>query len=175
MNKPFSAAVAALALCATASAQAAPPVQCLDPAEMRGLIAYFLPDVIGEVSKNCAAHLPSGSYLRAGLPRLGAQLADAKPANWPVARAAFLKMSGPTDGKQMASLPDEALRPLVDAAIASKMTIPVSPSTCGEVNDITQALAPLSADQTVNLFATIFSAVARKDNKLRSCPREAQR
>jgi hypothetical protein len=172
MSKSLIAAFAALGLCAAGPAQAAPAARCLTPAEMRGLIGYFLPDVIGQVAKTCAAHLPAGSYLRTGLPRIGAELAARKPANWPVARSAFLKMSDTADAKKMASLPEATLRPLVDAEIAAKLNIPVTPAACGEVNDIAEALAPLSADQTITLMATIFSAVARKDAKLRSCPRE---
>lgn len=175
MKRPISSLVAVFALGATVSAQAAPAPRCLNPAEMHGLIAYFLPEVIGEVSKNCAGQLGAGSYLRTGLPHLGAQLADAKARNWPVARAAFLKISGDKVGKDMASLPDEALRPLVDAVMAEKISVPVSPAACGEVNDISEALAPLDAEQTVHLLATIFSAVARKDDKLRSCPRDEAR
>lgn len=172
MRKPLSSLVAVLALCATTAAQAAPAPRCLNPAEMHGLIAYFLPEVVGEVSRNCAAHLPAAAYLRTGLPRLGERLARAKPANWPVARAAFLKISEDKDMKNLAGLPDEALRPMVDAVMGEKIRIPISPATCGEVNDISEALAPLSAEQHVHLLATIFAAVARKDAKMRSCPRD---
>lgn len=165
--------IAALALISTASAQAAPAPACIAPAEMRGMIGYFLPEVITEVTSNCAAHLPTDAYLRAGLPRLASQLSDAKTRNWPIAKAAFLKMSrGSADEKRFASLSDKALRPIVDAAMSEKMKISISPASCGEVNDITEALAPLNAEQTVNLLATILSAVARKDSKMRSCPRE---
>ena len=174
MKRPFSLAFAMMALGSNA-AQAAPAPRCLNPAEMRGLIAYFLPEVVGEVTRNCAASLPAGSYLRTGLPRLGARLADAKAANWPIARAAFLKISDGKDAKDMARLRDDALRPMVDQVMAEKIKVPVDPATCGEVNDITEALAPLSAEQHVNLLATIFAAVARKDAKMRSCPREAAR
>ena len=175
MKPALTRLAAGFALCAMAPAQAAapPPVQCLNPAEMHGLIGYFLPNVIGEVTKNCSAHLPADSYVLTRLPQVAAQLSETRPTSWPVAKAAFFKMSDPKDAKEMAGLPDEALRPLIDAVIAQKMTIPVTPSTCAEVNDISEALAPLTPDQTVHLLATIFSAVARKDNKLRSCPREA--
>lgn len=170
----FRLPATALALLATA-AQAAPTPACINPAEMRGLIGYFLPEVIDEVTNNCAAHLSPDNYLRAGLPRLGTQLAEAKTHNWPVAKAAFLKMSrGTSDEKRFVNLSDKALRPIVDAAMSEKLKIPINPSACADVNDITEALAPLDANQTVNLLATIFTTVARKDSKMRSCPRETQ-
>jgi hypothetical protein len=173
MERTLSTIAAGLALCSLVPAQAATTSQCLNPQEMQGLVAYFLPDVLSQVTKNCAAYLPADSYLRTGLPRLASQLTANKPATWPVAKAAFFKLSDPKDIKDMGSLPDKALQPLVDAVIASKMSIPVTPSICGEVNDISEALAPLTGDQTVHLLATIFSAAARKDNQLRSCPRES--
>lgn len=174
MKRSLFRLAGALAICASTTAQALPPEKCLTPPEMHGLIAYFLPNVLNEVSNNCASSLPPASYLRTNFPRLADELIAGKTAAWPVARSAFFKMSDAKDMKEMAGLSDKALRPLVDDMMAQKIRIPVSPSTCGEVNDISEALAPLSADQTVHLFATILSAVARNDNKMRACPREAK-
>lgn len=137
------------------------------------MIAYFLPTVVDEVASGCSAHLPPGSYLRSGMAGLRDGLAQGREAAWPAARAAFFKFSLPGDTKALASLSDRALRPLVDEMLAQKMRIPVTAPVCGEVNDIVEALAPLDAPQTVHLLATIFAAVARNDNKLRSCPRSA--
>lgn len=171
---PFKLA-ASLALGATVPAQAAEPVRCIEPQEMHGLITYFLPNVIDEVTKNCSASLPANSYLQRQLPRLATQLNEQKNVAWPVAKAAFFKMADAKDADAMASLPDTALRPLVDQVMAQKISIPVTPPVCADVNDVAEALSPLSGEQTVHLLATIFSIVARKDNNLRSCPREAQR
>lgn len=174
---PFKLA-ASLALGATVPAQAAEPVQCIEPQEMHGLIAYFLPNVIDEVSRNCSASLAADSYTRAQLPRLAARLNEQKAANWPAAKAAFFKIGAASDRdagtKDIARLPDAALRPIVDKVMVQKISITVTPSVCADVNDVAEALAPLSAEQTVHLLATIFSVVARKDNTMRACPRETQ-
>lgn len=172
MTRILSTFVTALSLCATTSAQAAPPRQCLEAAEVRGLIAYFLPNVLTEVSRNCSAHLPADSYVRAGMPRLIGELTARKAQAWPVAKAAFLKLADGKDAKTMAALPDETLHPLVDAMMTQKISIPVTPSSCADVNDITEALAPLTGDQTIQLVATIMSVAARKDAKMPACPRE---
>lgn len=165
---------AALALCATAPVQAAATADCINRAEMHGLVAYFLPDVIAKVAEGCSPHLPAESYLRTGLPRLAVPLNQGKAGVWPAAKAAFFKMGKAEDVAAMSALPDEALRPLIDAAITAQLPIKLDAATCADVNEITEALAPLSADQTVRLVATIFSTVARDDKKMRSCPREAQ-
>lgn len=173
MKRPLSRFAAGLALCSVAPVQAATPANCLNPQELHGLITYFLPEVIGEVTKNCGAHLPAESYLRTGLPQLASRLTENKAAAWPVARSAFLKLAEPKDVKELAGLSDKALRPLVDEVMAAKIAIPVNPRVCGDVNDISEALAPLSPDQTVHLLVTIFGAAARNDAKMRSCPRES--
>ena len=168
------AAGAGLALCLSsvaARAQSDPP--CITVREMHGLVAYFMPAVLEEVSTNCAARLPESSYLRAGLRPLQTSLDQGKEAAWPLARAAFFKISNAKDAKTMTSLSDRALRPLVDEVLGEKMKIPVDGQMCGEINDIAEALAPLSPDQTIHLLATIFNTVARKDRTVRSCPRQA--
>jgi hypothetical protein len=174
MKRPLFKLTAGLALGSVVPAQAAEPARCITPREMEGLISYFLPNVIDEVSGNCGAHLAPDSYLRAHLPQLASQLSQTKGAAWPVAKAAFLKMASPTDAQAMTGLPDEALRPMVDQVMTQKISIPVTAQVCGDVNDIAEALAPLSAEQSVHLLAVIFTAAARKDNKLQSCPRESR-
>ena len=170
------AAIPVLALCLSASVQAQPQRlrPCITDREMHGLVAYFLPAVIDEVSANCSVHLPAASFLRAGLPRLQSALSENKEAAWPLARAAFFKIADSKDGKQMAKLSDRALRPLVDEILAEKMSLKVDAPMCGEISDIAEALAPLSPDQSVHLLATIFNAVARKDKSMRSCPRSVE-
>jgi hypothetical protein len=172
MIRTLSTLATALALCATTTARAAPARTCLEADEVRGLVGYFLPEVLTEVSRNCSAHLRPDSYVRAGMPRLIAELTAHKPEAWPMARAAFFKLAEPKDAKTMAALPDETLHPIVDAMMTQKISIPVTPSSCADVNDVSEALAPLSGDETVQLVATILSTVARKDAKMPACPRE---
>ena len=165
-----TAAAAAIALCAASSIQAAPRA-CVTSAEMHGMVAYFLPAVLENVGKNCSAYAPASSYLRTGLPNLQVQLREGREAAWPMAKSAFFKLGGQKDVRTMASLSDDALRPLVDDVLGSKFSISVDAAKCGEINDIAEALGPLNAPQTVHLIATVLSTAARKDNKLSSCPR----
>lgn len=167
-----SSLIAGLALVSTVSAQAATPAPCIRAAEMHGLIAYFLPDVVGKVLATCSDHLPPGSYLRAGLPHLVEPLNAGKNAAWPTAKAAFFKLGEPEDVKTVDAVPDDALRPLIEAAVVSALPIELTPVSCADVNDVAEALAPLDATQTVHLAATIFTMISRKDGKLRGCGRE---
>ncbi len=167
----LTAATAAIALCTTGAVQAAPRRACISSAEMHGMVAYFLPVVIENVTGRCSAYTASSAYLRAGLPSLQMQLREGREGAWPMARSAFFKLSRQKDVRTMATLSDDALRPMVDDVLGAKFDIAVDAATCGEINDITQALAPLDAPQTVNLLAAVLSAAARKDNRIPSCPR----
>ena len=175
MTKALSALLAGLALCASTSGQAAAATPaCITAAEMHGLVAYVLPDVLAQATNQCSAYLPPDSYLESGLPKLSAELVEGRTAAWPAAKSAFLKFGNPSESKDAANLPDEALRPLVDATISAKFNFAVNAAACADANDIAEALAPLSADASVHLIATIFNTVARKDNTMRSCPRAAR-
>lgn len=135
------------------------------------MVAYFLPVVMDNVARNCSAFTPASSYLRAGLPSVQVQLREGREAAWPMAKSAFFKLGGQKEARTMASLSDDALRPLVDEMLGSKFAIRVDAAICGEINDIAEALAPLNGPQTVTLVARILSAAARKDSKMSSCPR----
>ncbi len=169
------AASAALGLCISGPAMGVEPVArpCLTSSELHGMVGYFLPNVLTEVAAGCTAHLPPGSYLRSGMVPLMDGLSQGRESAWPAARAAFFKLSPAGETKEMASLSDRALRPLVDEVLAQKMRIPVNASICGEVNDIVEALNPLNSAQIVHLVASILAAAGRNDSKLRSCPRAA--
>lgn len=171
MIRKSAALAAALALSLTATAQAAPRQACITSAEMHGMVAYFLPVVLDNVTSNCSAFAPASSYLRSGLPGLQVQLREGREANWPLAKSAFFKMGGQKEARTMASLSDDALRPLVDDILGSKFTIRVNAGTCAEIDTIAEAMSPLNGPQTVHLVATILSVAARKDNKIPSCPR----
>jgi hypothetical protein len=140
---------------------------------MNGLVAYFLPSVLAEISTQCAPHLPEESYLKQGFRGLVDTLEQEKEANWPLAKAAFFKVADGKDIREMKKLSDRSLRPLVDDLLASRLggELAVKPKDCSEINDIVESLAPLSPSQTVHFVATVFNAVARGDKQLRSCPR----
>lgn len=71
----------------------------------------------------------------------------------------------------MAELPDEMLRPMLDLFLVEAMGIKLTPDSCGEVNDISEALSPLTGAQTAHLLAVTLSAAARGDKEIGSCSR----
>ncbi|TCM16469.1 hypothetical protein EDF56_10748 [Novosphingobium sp. PhB165] len=172
MRKIISAVAVSLALCATTTAQAADTASCITQQEMDGIITYFLPKVFDQVAQKCSSVLPADSYVRTSLPSLATQFENRKIAAWPMAKSAFLKL-GQSEGKEIAGVSDDVLRPLIDEALSARMSIPIKPSTCGDVNDIMEALSPLSPEQTVHLASAIITVATRDGKAILPCPRRA--
>ena len=173
MIRGMTAWAAGAALIAAGPAQAQ-GMACVTPTEMEGLVTYFVPQVIDNVIESCSAHLPADSYVRNGLPSRAEELRGLSEAAWPSARSAFVKIGAgdSTDkAEEITEMPDDLLRPMLDIFLVEAIDLKLTPSSCGEVNDISQALAPLTGAQTAHLLAVTLSAAARGDKDVASCPR----
>lgn len=162
---------AVLALISAGQAQAATASNCITRPEMQGLVAYFLPPVLGSAITSCEATLPAQSYLITKGPALVDQLATGKDAAWPAAKTAFIKMSGKgKDSGLLERLPDEALRPLIEGIIETELLPSIKPGTCEDINRVAATLEPLPTANTVSMVAELLNIAARKDGKFASCP-----
>jgi hypothetical protein len=136
-----------------AAAQTAP---CLTPGEVTALSTYALPGAIGSAARTCAPTLPADAFL----PTRGAEMATryepGKQRAWPAARAAFLKMSqstSPEAAMLFATMPDDSLRPLADAALAGIVSSKLKPEACPTLDRALALLSPLPAENTAELIA----------------------
>jgi hypothetical protein len=141
-----------IALCTAAAlvttpvlAQTAKP-PCLTTAEFTAMSSYALPSII------------SGD-------ELAERYAAGKPAAWPRARAAFLKVGGNTGNPQtndlLKSLPDASLQPMVDGLIAGIVGQQLPTDRCPAVNRLVQLLSPLPPENTAELIALAAGLGAR--------------
>lgn len=186
----FRAALSiALALVPAALRAAEPP--CLTTGEFAALAGYALPASIDGVARRCNAVLPADAFLRTGSAPLVARYAQAKPAAWPGAKAAFFKLGNldPGAGKLLQLLPDETLQQVVDSAIQAKVADSVPADRCGAANRLLQLLAPLPPENTAELIALAVGLGAGADKsaapaavanagrlgKITVCPMEAPR
>lgn len=136
-------------------ARAAEPL-CLTPREFTALSTYALPSVIGGTARTCSASLPPTAFL----PRHGSELAQryaaGKAKAWPGARAAFLKMSGATNpeaAELFATMPDDSLQPVADAALTGIVAARLKPESCPAVDRVLALLSPLPAENAAELIA----------------------
>lgn len=150
-----SIAAIALALTPIAAQAAAPP--CLTPPEFTALSSYALPSIITGTAERCATTLPADAWLRRNGSQLAARYAAGKPAAWPTAKAAFLKIGGTTAnadaGNLLKSLPDSSLQPMVDALISGVVGQQLPTDRCDAINRLVQLLAPLPPENTAELIA----------------------
>lgn len=172
MNTHLFRLGAALALCSAAQAQAATGGQsCITPGEVRGLVGYAMPALLEKIAGSCAPHVSRGGYMAMRLPGLIGTLAAGRDAAWPQARAAFMKFGAPKDTATLASLPDEAMRPIVDQVLAEKLALKVPASACLDVEEVLETLEPLPAENSVRLISVILTLAGRGDRAIPACPR----
>jgi hypothetical protein len=151
----FTALAAALLTVAPTLAQAAEP-PCLSPAEFTSLADYALPSIISGTSQRCSASLGPQAWL----PRNGTQLvqryAERRPAAWPGAKAAFLKLSATTNADAnslIRTMPDASLQQMLDGLMTGLVAQQVPVDRCGAIDRLISLLSPLPAASTAEVIA----------------------
>lgn len=140
--------LALAALMGSGAAQAAATEPCLTTAEVETLGVALLPDLLEGVASSCAAALPPGATLRAGLPPLLARYrAAAFSATDGAARALGKAMQ-----KELKGAPPAAALPLVRAVIAAELTKSLKPVDCPKYDRAIGLLAPLPPGNIAGLF-----------------------
>jgi hypothetical protein len=155
MIRRLALPVLAVALAVPQVALAA-DLPCLTPAEVTALSTYALPGAIASAGKTCAPALPTTAWLPAHGAELAARYDPGKQRAWPAAKAAFLKMSQATSPEAavlFATMPDDSLRPMADAALSGIIASKVKPDACPSIDRVFALLSPLPAENTAELIA----------------------
>ena len=175
MRKLAFQTAAVLALVSSAQLHAAQVQQaqsCMTRPELRGLVAYFLPTVLQSAIDTCSQRLAPESYLVGRAPRLLGTLEAGRPEAWPMAKQAFVKMGGEGDkssAELFASLPEAAVRPLIEAVIVQKIGSSIKPESCGDIDRVMAPLEPLPATNLVEVLTEAMAIAGRNDKQLRVC------
>lgn len=166
------AALAAMALPAAATAQAAQP-PCITQAEAEAMFLYMAPELIRQTGRTCAANLPAASILRDGSGRLVAKFQGESRAAWPVARQAVARLAGP---EAQPILQSQFAEQVAASLIAPAITAGIQPGDCGYIDRIVTLIEPLPARNAAALIATLVQFGAEKDREtaarapFRICP-----
>ncbi|WP_295526872.1 hypothetical protein [Novosphingobium sp. Chol11] len=171
---PSFAALAALAAGQCALAQDA---ACLSEQEVVSLVSFALPTVMESTIKTCRPQLSPQGYFGGQGPALVARFAAGKPANWPGAKAAFLKLGASKDAETrdvIAKLPDSALQPFAEGLVAQLVASKIKPDRCKAIERGVSLIAPLPPQNTAELIAFVIvladKAGADKASKFSICP-----
>jgi len=180
-SRRFAAASLALAIVAQSGAAHAQQT-CLTEREAAHLAVYAVPAGIQGVQQKCARSLKSNGFLATRGPALAARYAALQVETWPSAKGALLKFVGGGAGdsdKQaarnpiigdIAALPDEALRPLVDALFAQKLAESIRPGDCSMVERGLSLIAPLNPRDAGALIGFVMGFTRSKQFPI--CPQE---
>lgn len=175
MRKPIQFMALALAA-APGVVQAAEP-QCLTAREFTDLSSYALPSIITGTAERCSAALGPNAFLKRDSRALAARYAAAKPAAWPGAKSAFLKLSGGANSDAAGlfrALPDDKLQPMVDTLVEGLIAQQVPAERCRTIDTAIRLLAPLPPRNTAELIALAVGLGSRsgggKLGKLAICP-----
>lgn len=135
-------ALAGLAMAAvpgTATAQIVAKA-CLSGEEAEGLVTYALPAAVRAISEHCAKTLPATAPLvQSGVITAARYQVDADKA-WPVASAAFDRLSGLPVAKMMG---EKALKPLIEKTISAGIVQNLQASDCVKADRFINILQPL--------------------------------
>jgi hypothetical protein len=171
-----AAAAGALALQPIA-AQAQPT--CMTEAEVSAIAIYSVPSLVQAMRLRCGGELPANGYIARRGGALSERYAALQPRVWPRAKSGMMKVlgaqSGAAQGRQMldsiGSLPDEAVRPLIDAWIVQETSARIPVANCQRLEWVIEALAPVEPEVAGGLIGAIVGLV--DPGKVPVCPRRA--
>lgn len=171
MFRSTTAFAAAMALLSASQANAAAQT-CITQPELRGMVSYVLPSVMGAVIEKCRATLPSNAAMLTRGSQLLGELQTGQSAAFPMARQAFAKFSG-SDGKAGADLfnamPEEALKPVIENIVSQELTKDVKIKDCPDIDRVFATLQPLPARNFVELFTQVLVIAGRDNQKMSVC------
>lgn len=159
------AAAATAALPVTASAQEA----CLTEQQVSAMIVYGVPLAMGGLEQSCGEVLSPDGFLATGAPEMVERYAAQSDVAWPDAFSAFLTFAGSDNDEgasAMREMPEEALRPFLDALLTGMIANEVKPERCGNIERLLEVLAPLEPFEAGRLAAVIAALAGVEDPEI---------
>jgi hypothetical protein len=157
LTKTAGALLAAISLVSATSAQAK---TCITRAEISGMMAYAMPGLLTGIRNKCVSNVAKDGYLATSIDGVIQTYATQQDANWPLAKAAFVKFAQKESAKEsraVQSLPDSVLKPLVEAMMPAMIGEEIKPTDCADIEEMLRLLAPLPPENTAGLFGTIMA------------------
>lgn len=153
-RRPACALAAGLLALVPGMVRAAEPA-CLSPHEFTQIATYALPNALSATAQRCSASLPADAFLKTGGPEMIARYAAAKPAAWPGAKSAFLRLTESQQGEVvnvLRNLPDQQLQQMVDAFIQGMVAEKIPAERCSSIDHMLRLLSPLPAQSTADII-----------------------
>jgi hypothetical protein len=171
------AVVTAAALASHPVAASAQPA-CVTEAEVSAVAIYSVPSLIQAMRLKCGNELSPSGYLARRGDTLAGRYAALQPRVWPRAKSGMLKVLGGQANAQgrelmstVGSLPDNAVRPLVDAWIVQEASAKIPAGNCRRIEWVIEAMAPIDPEVAGGVLGAIVGLV--DPERMPVCPRRA--
>ncbi|MGB3455923.1 MAG: hypothetical protein WBG08_07890 [Litorimonas sp.] len=164
-----AALLAATTLSAPAPAQDLAQGQdpsCVTRAEAQAVVAYLMPDLVRRVGEQCRGALGPAAYLSMQGEALATEMTPLAEQSGPEALGVLEQFTG-------TPLPDnDFLLELGRLAIADGIAKELDAPTCGRVDRLVEALAPLPPRNRVDVFALVLEVGVNDDpgSAVKVCP-----
>ncbi|MCP9223264.1 hypothetical protein MKP08_10930 [Erythrobacter sp. LQ02-29] len=159
-----------LAVAGTGAAQAQDagdaPVE-LDPAQVSSAVRYAMPLALDGLYASCASSLPPKAYLLLHRDGLKTRFTKASEGTWSQARGLIMQLMDKKGGEDlsfMKNMPDDAMKPFVDAMVTQLVAEEIEPAQCVDIDRVMEQLDPLPAENLANLVGVVVD-LAMKEEK----------
>lgn len=174
MNLRFVAPALALSALVTSQAAIAQSQACVASADLADAVVYAMPIAYDAANVACANRLDRNGFMATRGAAYIATFRDGQTKAWPGAFR-FLKTfmnkdnGGDKDlGAMLSAMPDEALRPFVDAFVGQLIADEIKGDACGKIERGMELLSPLPSENIGGLIAFVVELTDMKDPPI--CP-----
>jgi len=159
---------------------AAAQTACIAEDEVSAMAIYAVPGMVRSMQLTCASELSQGGWLAQDGGALASRYTGLQSRVWPKAKAGLLKIVGAqgVDAQAaqtlalVANLPDENVRPLVDALIVQEVSARIRVTDCGKIERMMAAIAPIEPEVAGTLIGATAGLFAEREPLI--CPARPQ-
>lgn len=165
MTRQLIAPVLALAALGSATVAQAQQKACIPPADLSDAIVYAMPIAYDAAQTACANRFAANGFMAREGDAWVAGYRDGQDKAWPGALRVlktFMADDAANKGKDddmsaiITALPEDALRPFVDAMVGQMIAKEIKPDSCGTIERAVELLSPLPGENVGGLVAFIL-------------------
>ncbi len=134
---------------------------CVTETEVSALTIYSVPSLLQAVRLRCGTELSTSGYLARRGDALASRYTALQGRVWPNAKSGLLKIVASKGAGErqnldtLANLPDNAVRPLIDALIVQEIQPKIAVNQCGRIERAIEVAAPIDPEMAGGLLGAI--------------------
>ena len=138
---------------------------CVTQPEVQAMTLYAVPASVQALELRCADQLDNTGFLASGGRDFARRYAALQTRNWPQAKSGLLKVLGSSAAAGpvrdnlalIANLPDQNVRPLVDALLVQELSSSIPVADCAPAEQLLQTLAGIEPEIAGTLVSQMLA------------------